>query len=156
MEDHAMHAQDVGGREKRVLVVDDSIDTTMMMKLLLKYLGFSVQTAHDGNEALRVAEEFIPTAVLLDLSLPDMPGEEVAAELRRNPALSDALIVAISGYGDERVPVGFDHRLVKPVDHDVLLKMLSDRTEDARKTGSLTDQGPAIAQPSATVTLVGA
>jgi CheY-like chemotaxis protein len=151
-----MRAQDVGGREKRVLVVDDSVDTTMMMKLLLKYLGYSVRTAHDGNEALRVAVEFNPTAVLLDLSLPDMPGEEVAAELRRNPALSDALIVAISGYGDEGVPAGFDHRLVKPVDHDALLKMLSDQTADARKTGSLHDQGSVIAQPSPPVTMVGA
>jgi CheY-like chemotaxis protein len=151
-----MHAQDGGGREKRVLVVDDSIDTTRMMKLLLKYLGYSVRTAHDGKEALRVAAEFIPASVLLDLSLPDMPGEEVAVELRRNPALSDALIVAISGYGDEGVPVGFDHRLVKPVDLDVLLKTLSHQTDDPRKTGSLHDQGSGIAQRSPAVAMVGA
>jgi CheY-like chemotaxis protein len=137
MEDTVMRAQDVGGREERVLVVDDCIDTTRMMKLLLQCLGFSVQTANTGSEALRIAAEFSPTSVLLDLTLPDMAGEEVAAKLRSNPALSEMLIVAVSGYSDRGVPSGFDHRLVKPVDHGVLLKILTDRSESARKTAGV-------------------
>jgi CheY-like chemotaxis protein len=149
-----MNAQDVGGREKRVLVVDDCVDTTKMMRLLLRYRGYSVRTAHDGTEALRVAEEFTPTAILLDLSLPDMTGEDVAAQLRRNQTLADALIVAISGYGDEGVPAGFDRRLVKPVDHDALLKMLSDQTPTTRQTGSVDDQGSEIARPSPSANMV--
>src|SRR5579863_6476963 len=120
MEDSMMDAMERGGREKRVLIVDDNIDAAMMMKLLLEYEGYAVLTAHDGKEALKLADEFSPTAALLDLTLPDMPGEDVAVELRKREAFSGGLIVAISGYNGDGIPAGFNDRLVKPVDHDKL------------------------------------
>ncbi len=119
-----MSPQDVSTRGTRVLVVDDSADTARMMKVMLKRAGFEVRTAHDGPGAIETAGRFLPAIVLLDLALPGMSGQEVAAELRANEPLADALIVAISGYGDQGVPPGFDHLLVKPVDHDDLLRLI--------------------------------
>jgi CheY-like chemotaxis protein len=125
MEDVNMIAKEGVHQGKRVLVVDDSIDTARMMKILLKQAGYEARTAYDGEDALRVAGDFLPDIVLLDLTLPVMTGQEVAAELRNDGRFSGALIVAISGYGDQGVPPGFNHLLVKPVDHDALRAMLS-------------------------------
>ena len=71
-----------------------------------------------------------PEFVLLDIGLPEMDGYEVARRLRQEEGCRDAVIVAVSGYGQEedvalgRV-AGFDHHLVKPIDHDALLLILS-------------------------------
>jgi CheY-like chemotaxis protein len=54
-----------------------------------------------------------------------MSGREVAEPLRKDRAVSHALIVAISGYDEDGVPPGFDHLMVKPVDHGALLKLIS-------------------------------
>ncbi len=110
---------------KRVLIVDDNVDTARMMKVLLRYEGHDVRTAHDGREALRLAKDFLPDVVLLDLLMPGMSGREVAAALREDAVASGTLIVAISGYDDEGLPPGFDHLMVKPVDHVALLKLLA-------------------------------
>src|SRR4051812_34367683 len=92
---------------KRVLVVDDSVDTARMMKVLLKREGFDARTAYDGPQAIEVAADFLPDAVLLDLTLPGMSGHEVALELRRNEALAGVLIVAVSGHTHLEPPPGF-------------------------------------------------
>lgn len=122
-----MNATDGCASGKRVLIVDDSVDTVRMMKVLLKREGHEARTAHDGTEALEIAGSFHPEIVLLDLMLPGMTGQEVAAELRKGEAAGGALIVAVSGYGDQGVPPGFDQLLVKPLDHDALRKILGAR-----------------------------
>ncbi len=109
---------------KRVLIVNDSVDTAKMMSLLLNLEGFETRTAFDGVKALEVAFEFLPEVVLLDLTLPGKTGQEVALELRENNATAGALIIAISGYGDQDAPPGCDRLLVKPVDHRVLRALL--------------------------------
>ena len=112
------------GTGRRVLVVDDDPDCATVLRILLRREGFDARTASDGHEALAKAADFLPDVVLLDLTLPGMSGEEVAAELRKNGATAGALVVAVSGYGDQPRPPGFDHAIVKPVDHDTLLKLL--------------------------------
>jgi two-component system, OmpR family, response regulator len=121
-----MSAMDERGSSTRVLIVDDSVDTARMMKVLLKQAGYDPRTANDGEDALKLANDFIPGVVLLDLTLPGISGQEVAAQLRDDTRFSDALIVAVSGYGDQGVPLGFDHLLVKPVDHDALKAILAE------------------------------
>jgi CheY-like chemotaxis protein len=70
-----------------------------------------------------------PEFVLLDIGLPVMDGYEVARQLRGDPRLRDAVIVAVSGYSqdDYRHPeeAGFDHHMVKPIDYDALRAILS-------------------------------
>ena len=114
---------------KTVLLVDDNVDATRALALLLGHAGFIVVTAHDGGEALARAEETQPDIVLLDLGLPVVDGYRVAETLRARPGGDALLLVAISGYGqpedrERSQAVGFDHHLVKPIDCAVLLGLM--------------------------------
>lgn len=118
--------------KKRVLVVDDNSDIVWTCSTLLRLSGFDVKTASDGPVALEVALAFRPEVVLLDIGLPGMSGYEVASRLRQEECCKDAMIVAVSGYGQEddlrrSKEAGFDYHLVKPVDHELTLKLLSAR-----------------------------
>jgi PAS domain S-box-containing protein len=117
-------------RAARILVVDDNADTARGMARLLKLLGHEVRVAHDGPGAIEAALEFRPEFVLLDIGLPGMDGYEVASRLKREGSFQDAIIIAVSGYGQDHdrrrsKEAGFDHHLVKPVDHEALLTLLS-------------------------------
>jgi PAS domain S-box-containing protein len=114
----------------RILVVDDSKDTAQGMVKLLNLIGHETQSAHDGDEALKVARAFRPHFVFLDIALPGMDGYEVAARMRREECCKNAVIVAITGYGQDEdrrraAEVGFDHHFIKPLDHDALLSLIS-------------------------------
>jgi len=119
-----------GKQPSRILVVDDNVDTVRGLARLLKLLGHEVETAYDGPSALEVAPIFKPEYVLLDIGLPGMDGYQVASRLREEEVLQHTVIIAISGYGqdDDRRrtrEAGFDHHLVKPVNHDSLMALLS-------------------------------
>jgi signal transduction histidine kinase len=114
----------------RVLVVDDSIDNARGISRLLKLLGHDVREAHDGEAAIVVARAHGPEVVLLDIGLPGKDGYEVAKQLRTEGCCRDALIIAVSGYGQPEdlrraKEAGFDHHLVKPVDYDALMTLLA-------------------------------
>ena len=100
------------------------------MVRLLKLIGHETAGAHDGKEALLVARKFRPEFILLDIGLPGMDGYEVAAKMRQEEWCKDAVIVAVSGYGQDEdrrrsTEAGFDHHLIKPLDHDALLSLIS-------------------------------
>ncbi len=108
-------------RPKRVLIVDDNIDSAETLGMLLEIENHTVKLAHDGKSACTVAEAFHPDVILLDIGLPQMNGYEVAAYLRARPEFDGTLLVAVSGYGQETdrakaFAAGFDEYLVKPVD----------------------------------------
>ncbi len=114
----------------RVLVVDDSRDAAESLALLLRAAGHEVSTAYAGPAALEAARAFRPEAVLLDIGLPGMDGYEVARRLRRESGLDRALLVAVTGYGQDEDrrrahEAGFDHHLVKPADLETLQGILS-------------------------------
>jgi CheY-like chemotaxis protein len=99
------------------------------MVQLLKLLGNEVMAAHDGRSAIEVARTFRPDFVLLDIGLPGMDGYQVGFTLREDEFCKDAVIIAVSGYGQEddrrrSLAAGFDHHLVKPVDFDSLLALI--------------------------------
>jgi CheY-like chemotaxis protein len=119
-------------RNFRILVVDDNEDTAKGMVKLLKLSGYTVKMAHTGPEAISAAKEHHPEVVILDIGLPGMDGYQVAEALRQEECCKDAMIVAVSGYGEEQarqrsIEAGFDDHLVKPVDFDTLLGVLSRR-----------------------------
>ncbi len=119
-------------RKARILVVDDNANTADGIARLLKLIGHEVATAHGGHEALEVARDFNPEFILLDIGLPGMDGYEVASRLRREECCKDVLIVAVSGYGQDEdrrrsKEAGFDYHLIKPLDHEALLALLSQR-----------------------------
>jgi signal transduction histidine kinase len=116
-------------RATTVLVIDDNVDSARGLERLLKLVGHKVQTAHDGPTALACARVQRPSVVLLDIGLPGMDGYQVASRLRQEEGLDQAVIIAISGYGQEADrrksrEAGFDHHLVKPIDHDALLSLI--------------------------------
>jgi two-component system, chemotaxis family, CheB/CheR fusion protein len=113
----------------RVLVVDDNVDTAESLALLLRMRGYEVETSYDGPAALVKAAAFHPGAVLLDIGLPGLDGYQVASRLRRRRRTAGALLVALTGYGQEEdqsraLRAGFDHHLTKPVDPQVIYELL--------------------------------
>ena len=117
------------GRRSRILVVDDNVDTARGLVRLLRLLGNELKAAHDGLQAIEAARAFGPDYVLLDIGLPGMDGYEVATRLKADPCCRDAVIIAISGYGQDEDrrrsrAAGFDHHLVKPVDFDSLTLLI--------------------------------
>ncbi len=113
----------------RVLVVDDNADAADSLAWLLRHGEHEVRTAHDGRKAVELAREFRPQAVVLDLGLPELDGYEVARRLRQNADTRGALLVAVSGYGQQEhrrrsSEAGFDYHFVKPVDFGALQRIL--------------------------------
>jgi signal transduction histidine kinase/CheY-like chemotaxis protein len=117
---------------RRVLVVDDNVDSAESLAMLLQLGGHTVWMAHDGPSALVAAREHRPELVLLDIGLPaGMDGYEVAKRMRPIDAASGPVLVALTGYGqaeDKRRAreAGFDRHLVKPVDVQQLRALLRD------------------------------
>ena len=115
---------------RRILIVDDNEDGAESLAMLLQLKGHETHKAHDGIEAIEAAERFRPDAVLLDIGLPRLNGYEVCRRIRKEPWGKDMVLVALTGWGQEEDrhrsrEAGFDTHMVKPVDHDVLMKLLT-------------------------------
>jgi two-component system CheB/CheR fusion protein len=110
--------------------VEDDPDSAQTLALLLKLWGYEVAVASDGPNALDATPTFQPDVVFLDLALPRMDGYEVARQLRRLPGMRKALLVAITGYGDEAdgrrcKEAGIDCHFLKPAEPAVLRELLA-------------------------------
>jgi CheY-like chemotaxis protein len=127
---------DAGGKlpTRRILLVDDSVDTAEMLAELLRFIGQDVRTAYDGPNALQIAAEYRPEIVLLDIGLPGLDGFEVARRLQQLPGMDKIVLIALTGYGQDEDRVrtreaGFHHHLVKPVTLKILEPLLLERPE---------------------------
>ena len=114
----------------RVLIADDNRDMVMTLGILLRSEGHEVWFAHGGREVPAAVREFKPGVVLLDLSMPDKSGYEVAAELHREHASSCPVLVALSGHcaAADRARArtsGFQHFIPKPYDPGALLEFVA-------------------------------
>ncbi|RYY82537.1 MAG: response regulator, partial [Comamonadaceae bacterium] len=110
----------------RILVVEDNPDGLRTLVELIEAHGHDVTGVADGREAVRVAGQWGPDLVLLDLGLPLMDGYEVAARLRSDPVLARTRIVALTGWGTAQdrartAAAGFDAHLTKPIAPERLL-----------------------------------
>jgi signal transduction histidine kinase/ActR/RegA family two-component response regulator len=122
---------------RRILIVDDNEDAALLLAEYLEARGNVTDVAHDGPAALRVALEFAPDIVLLDLGLPLMDGYEVARRLRERAGHDRLRLVAVTGYGQENdrrqaEAAGFDAHMVKPVSIDRLEQTIRALTQNAR------------------------
>jgi PAS domain S-box-containing protein len=114
----------------RVLVVDDNRDAAISLALMLKLIGNETRAAHDGLEALELAEAFRPDLILLDIGMPTLNGYETAKRIRQQPWGKEVIIVALTGWGldeDRRKSqeAGFDSHMVKPIQLHELEKLLA-------------------------------
>lgn len=125
-------ARQAASARRRVAVVDDNVDAAEMLATLLRLRGHEVALAHDGPSALALLDAVRAEVVVLDIGMPGMDGHEVARELRRRPAYARALLIAMTGWGQEEDrrrsrEAGFDHHLVKPVAPEELDRLLEAR-----------------------------
>ena len=125
-----------GAGRSRVLVVDDNDDAALSLSTLLGLSGYETHLAHDGGAAIVQADRLKPEVVLLDIGLPGRSGYEVAEHIRTQPWGRSALLVAITGWGQEEdrrrsESAGFDAHLVKPIDPAALERLLAARERPA-------------------------
>jgi CheY-like chemotaxis protein len=116
-----------------VLVVDDNRDAANSLAMVVRLKGHRVRQAYNGADAIAIAQEQKPDIILLDIGLPRMNGYAVVEHLRKQPETRDALIIAVTGYGQpsDRVrskQAGFDLHWLKPIDSDLLLGLLDGDT----------------------------
>ena len=127
----AVAAENPRGPSRRVLVVDDNRDAAASLAMILRMMGHEVRTANDGEAAVAVAAEYRPRLVLMDLGMPKVDGYEAARRMRAQPWGAELFLVALTGWGTEEdrrrtQDGGFDSHLVKPVEIDMLRRLIAE------------------------------
>jgi CheY-like chemotaxis protein len=126
-----------GASPLRILVADDNRDAAESLAALLRMVGHEVRIAYDGVEAVGVASEYHPDAVVLDIGMPKMNGYDVAKKLRGEVTGKEMTIIAVSGWGQDADKQrsresGIDHHLVKPLEPSSLLRLLASNPRRAQ------------------------
>lgn len=129
-------------RGKKVLIVDDNKLQAQSLGMLLRLWGHETRLVYDGAGALASLNEFPADVALIDIGLPDMNGDEVAGQIRRQPQWRRMTLIAQTGWGrdsdrEKTAQAGFDHHLTKPLDHQLLEKILNQTA--TQNLGSSTD-----------------
>ena len=128
--------------QRRILIVDDNRDSADSLAMLLELTGNKTYMAHDGIAAVEAIEKHRPEFVLLDIGLPKLDGYEVCRRVREQPWGKNIVVIALTGWGQDEdrrrsEEAGFNGHLVKPVDYDKLLDLLSTLTNG----GNMKDEG---------------
>jgi CheY-like chemotaxis protein len=115
---------------RSVLVVDDNKNQVESIAMLLRILGCEVRAAHDGLSALELLKEFNPEFALIDIGLPGIDGFELARRIRKINKFKNIVLIAQTGWGREEDraesrQAGFDYHLVKPLDFQLLERILT-------------------------------
>ena len=115
---------------RRVLVVEDNLDSVHSMATLVKMMGHEVQFAINGFAALDIARKFRPEIVLLDLGLPDFSGSEIARQLKYEPGFEHTRFIAVSALPEQQhrqpaLDAGCEEFFKKPIDPAKLEELLS-------------------------------
>jgi CheY-like chemotaxis protein/anti-sigma regulatory factor (Ser/Thr protein kinase) len=120
---------------KRVLIVDDRVEQTRTLRMLLERMGHEAHVASNGASALRILEEFPCDIALIDIGLQGMSGYDLARRIRERPKFKGMVLIAQTGWGRDEDrqrsrEAGFDHHLVKPIDRRVLGEILANPQEN--------------------------
>ena len=108
---------------RRILVVEDNVDSAASLALMLQYMGHEARTASDGVAAVKIAEEFRPHVVLLDIGLPKLSGYDAAQRIREQPWGDAMFLIALTVWVHDvarrrAAQAGFDLHMVKPLRAD--------------------------------------
>ena|SRR5690242_14376675 len=127
---HLPPARPAGSVARRVLLADPCGDTVESTAWLLRLWGHDVRGVGSGHEALEVARAYRPDTMLMEIALPGLDGCEVARRVRHQATGPEVLLVALTGYGDQKhrrrsLEAGFDYHLVKPVEPEALQSLLA-------------------------------
>jgi PAS domain S-box-containing protein len=115
---------------RRVLVIEDNVESAEMLKEVLSLTGQDVVVAHDGASGLSLARDLHPDVVVCDLGLPEMDGYQVAKALREDESLKGTRLVALSGYAlpqdlQRAREAGFDRHVAKPATFEQIESLFS-------------------------------
>lgn len=116
-------------KSRRILIAEDSDETRIALKLMLKLSGYATLEAADGQEALRLAQSGAPDLVITDISLPGIDGLELTRQLRGDPRLGSVPVIVVSAHDSESVreevrAAGATDYLSKPLEFDELRELL--------------------------------
>jgi CheY-like chemotaxis protein len=116
--------------KRRVLVVEDNLDSVHSMAMLLRMMGHEVEFAVNGLGAIDVARKFRPEIILLDIGLPDFRGDKIARQLKYEPGLENTRVIAMTGLPLDTVKpraldAGCEAVHVKPLSPQVLEELLA-------------------------------
>jgi two-component system OmpR family response regulator len=112
---------------QRILVVDDENSISELIATSLKFVGFDVRTASSGAQALQIAEEFKPHALILDVMLPDQNGFEVCRQLRNEGHNVGVLFLTAKDSTEDKIAgltIGGDDYMTKPFSLEELVARL--------------------------------
>jgi PAS domain S-box-containing protein len=127
----------------RIVVADDNRDSADLFAMFLRLIGNEVYTAYDGAKAVEEAERVRPDAVLLDIGMPRLNGEEACRRIRATPWGANVVLIALTGWDQEEnrrriIDAGFDAHLIKPVDPSAVMELLASRPRAARHSDNET------------------
>ena len=148
---HAQKALDRLSGKLKVLVVDDSHGACELLRRYLEKRGHEVCSAHDGVSALRLAQQFRPDVLVLDIRLPDINGYELMQRFREMDTIRRARFIAVSGYGDGApadLSASFDHFLEKPLNLEQLNALLHPSPHTVRKSSDRPGEMPSAMSDS--------
>lgn len=116
---------------RRILLIDDNVDSCELFAELLASLGHTVETALDGHEGLRRLVSEAYDVAVIDIGLPGLDGHTVARRAREQLGERTPFLIAVTGYGEARHKAesreaGFSAHLVKPVDIATLVAAIGD------------------------------
>ncbi len=123
-----------GAAPVHLMIVDDNVDAARSLAHLLEAKGHHVTVMANAHSALDESLRKPLPLYILDIGLPDIDGYELARRLRAAPGSADAVLVALTGYGqmhdqDKAFAAGFDHHFVKPIDIAALDRILADAAQ---------------------------
>ena len=115
----SLQVQEMG---KTILIIEDNKDNSDLVRYLMTSVGFEVLTAMDGPKGLVLAAEHLPDLIVLDLTMPDMNGWEVAEQLRANPKTAEIPIMIFTALSDSEnrrrgEEIGAVGYVTKPIDN---------------------------------------
>jgi len=116
---------------KKILIIEDDPDVSMVMRDLLKVHGFDAHLFSSGEKAIEAIEDILPDIVVMDLMMPGMNGFDVCRHIRSKSSTRNIPLIAITGYDSVEnrgkiFDAGIDDYLPKPFDIKALLKKISD------------------------------
>lgn len=130
--------EDTSNEMKSVLVVDDDPNIVKTYKLVLESVGYSVDTARSGIEALFKSKKVHHDLIIIDMNLPDMLGNQLADQIRQEkPDIKIIMITGYSSYMEELDELNIDEILVKPIPPE-------DLVEITKKTLTTEESSPSI------------
>jgi CheY-like chemotaxis protein len=113
----------------RILVIEDNQINLELITYLLRAFNYTVLTATDGDEGIKLLEQEKVDLIICDVHLPKVDGYQVARRLKRHPKLRKIPIVAVTalamvGDREKVLAAGFDHYISKPITPDTFVKQI--------------------------------